>query len=166
MEKDAQQRTAFLDLLRAIKNDTAWRLIITCRDYSVETVRSAFFGEVGLACTDLRISELQEVELDEVVAELPILQRPMSNQPLRRLLRKPFLLEMAVQMHWQGSDPLPTDERTFRQKVWRDIVSRVHEDPESGLPRLRGSTLVQVALRRARAMEPMPPAGEPAYPTT
>jgi hypothetical protein len=47
MEKNAEQRAAFLDLLRAIKNDPTWRLLVTCRDYSAETVRSALFGETG-----------------------------------------------------------------------------------------------------------------------
>ena len=87
MEKDAEQRAAFLDLLRAIKNDPTWRLLITCRDYSAETVRSAFFGEVGIPCADIFVPELSDAELDEVTADFPILQRPMSSDALRRLLR-------------------------------------------------------------------------------
>jgi hypothetical protein len=154
MEKDAEQRAAFLDLLRAIKNDPTWRLLITCRDYSAETVRSAFFGEVGIPCADIFVPELSDAELDEVTAEFPTLQRPMSSDALRRMLKKPFLLDKAVQMQWPTTEPLPSHERAFREKVWRDVVRRPDEGQQIGLPRLRGEILVEVALRRAKAMKP------------
>ena len=154
MEKDAEQRAGFLDLLRVIKNDPTWRLLITCRDYSAETVRSAFFGEVGIPCTDIFVPELSDVQLDEVTADFPILQRPMSSDALRRLLKKPFLLDKAVQMQWPTTEPLPAHERAFREKVWRDVVRRPDEGQQIGLPRLRGEVLVEVALRRAKAMRP------------
>ena len=154
MEKDAEQRAAFLDLLRAVKNDSTWRLLITCRDYSAETVRSAFFGEVGIPCAGIFVPELSDAELDEVTADFPILQRPMSSDSLRRLLKKPFLLDKAVQMQWPTTEPLPLHERAFREKVWRDVVRRMDEGLQIGLPRLRGEVLVEVALRRAKAMKP------------
>jgi len=75
MEKDAEQRAAFLDLLRAIKNDPTWRLLITCRDYSAETVRSALFSEVGIPCADIFVPELSDAELDEAAAEFVSMTR-------------------------------------------------------------------------------------------
>ena len=57
-------------------------------------------------------------------------------------------------MNWLATEPLPTTERAFREKVWREVVRRVDEDVESGLPNLRGQVLVEVALRRAKALEP------------
>ena len=51
MEKPSEQRAAFLDLLLKLKEDPTWRLVVTCRDYSAETVRTAFFSEVGLGDT-------------------------------------------------------------------------------------------------------------------
>lgn len=154
MEKDAEQRAAFLDLLRAIKNDPTWKVIATCRDYSAETVKSAFFGEAGLPSVDLVVPELDDTELDEVLAQFPHLQRPMSSAALRRLLRKPFLLDKAALMQWPSTEPLPQHERAFREKVWREVVRRVNEGAEIGLPKLRSEVLVTVALRRAKAMEP------------
>lgn len=154
MEKDAEQRAAFLDLLRALKKEPTWRVIVTCRDYSAETVKSAFFGEVGIPYADLFVPELDDAELDEVIAKFPNLQRPMSCDALRRLLRKPFLLDKAVLMQWPSTEPLPQHERAFREKVWREVVRRVDEGLAIGLPRLRGEVLVEVALRRAKAMEP------------
>ena len=154
MEKDAEQRTAFLDLLRAIKSDTTWKVVVTCRDYSAETVKSAFFGEAGLPSVDLAVPELNDAELDEVTTVFPGLRRPMSSAPLRRLLCKPFLLDKAVLMQWPATEPLPQHERAFREKVWQEVVRQPAEGLATGLPRLRSEAMVAVALRRAKAMEP------------
>ena len=58
MEKPPEQRVAFLDLLRALKLDPTWRLVVTCRDYSAETVRTALFSDVGLTPADIDVGEL------------------------------------------------------------------------------------------------------------
>lgn len=117
-------------------------------------MRSAFFGEVGITCIEIFVPELSDAELDEVTADFPILQRPMSSDALRRLLKKPFLLDKAVQMQWPTTEPLPAHEHAFREKVWRDVVRRPDEGQQIGLPRLRGEVLVEIALRRAKAMKP------------
>jgi hypothetical protein len=46
---EASTRDAFSDLINLLKNDTSWRLILTCRDYSSELVRSSLlqFADVG-----------------------------------------------------------------------------------------------------------------------
>ena len=152
-EKDGEQRAAFLDLLRSLKKETTWRVIITCRDYSAETVKSAFFAEAGISYAELFVPELEDSELDEVAAKFPSLERPLSSEPLRRLLKKPFLLDKAVLMQWPPMEPLPQHERAFRAKVWREVVRR-DEGMAAGFPKIRGETMIQVALQRAKAMEP------------
>ena len=154
MEKPADQRTAFLDLLRAVKRDPTWRLVVTCRDYSAELVRNAFFNEVGLTPVGIEVGDLRDDELDGVTADFPDLEHPLGNSTLRSLLRNPFFLDMAAKMNWPATEPLPTTERAFREKVWSEVARRVGEDVESGLPNLRGQVLVEVALRRAKALEP------------
>ena len=160
MEKPAEQRAAFLDLLRALKLDPTWRLVVTCRDYSAETVRTAFFGQVGLTPADIDVGELSDVELHDVASDFPPLERPLSSPSLHSLLRNPFFLDMAAKMNWPFTEPLPATERAFREKVWNEVVRRVDEDMESGLPNLRGQVLVEVALRRAKALEPFVAAAE------
>jgi len=158
MEKSPEQRAASLDLLRALKSDPTWRLVVTCRDYSAETVRTAFFSEVGLTPADIEVGDLSDDELDDLATVIPSLQRPLSNKTLRRLLRNPFLLDKAAQMDWPATEPLPTNERAFREKVWREVIRRGDEDAETGLPQLRGQAMVAVALNRAKALEPFVPA--------
>lgn len=154
MEKPAEQRAAFLDLLRNLKADPTWRFVVTCRDYSAETVRTAFFSELGLVPADIDVGELSDGELDDVALDFPPLERPCSNPALRRLLRNPFFLDKAAKMNWSVTEPLPTTERAFREKVWIEVVRRVDEDIENGLPNLRGEAMVEVALRRAKALTP------------
>jgi hypothetical protein len=160
MEKPAEQRAAFLDLLRALKLDPTWQLVVTCRDYSAETVRTAFFSEVGLTPADIDVGELTDDELDDVAVDFPPLERPLSNPSLRSLLRNPFFLDKAAKMNWLVTEPLPTTERSFREKVWNEVARHIDEDMESGLPNLRGQVLVEVALRRAKALEPFVPAAD------
>lgn len=160
MEKPAEQRAAFLDLLRALKIDPTWRLVVTCRDYSAETVRTAFFNEVGLISADIDVGELSNAELDDVAVDFPPLERPLSDPSLRSLLRNPFFLDMAAKMNWLVTEPLPTTERAFRDKVWLEVARRIDEDVESGLPTLRGQVMMEVALRRAMALEPFVAAAE------
>lgn len=160
LEKPPELRMAFLDLLRKLKVDPTWRLVVTCRDYSAETVRTAFFSEVGLVPADIGVGDLSDGELDDVVVDFPPLERPLSNPSLRRLLRNPFFLDKAAKMHWPVTERLPHSERAFREKVWIEVVRRVDEDIESGLPNSRGQAFVQVALRRAKALTPFVAAGD------
>ena len=48
-------RHAFGDLLREVKEDPAWRLVITCRDYSAPAVHASFFESIGLSCRQLEL---------------------------------------------------------------------------------------------------------------
>jgi hypothetical protein len=154
LETTVDKRAAFLDLLRSLKSDPNWRLIVTCREYSAETIQAAFFGEVGVTPKRIEVGDLSDAELNEVSNSCPILQRPLANETLRRLLRNPFFLDKAARMNWTGTEPLPANERNFREKVWREVIRREDEDADVGLPPLRERALVEIALRRAKALEP------------
>ena len=42
---EASVRDAFSDLLALAKHDQSWRIILTCRDYSIDVVRSSFLEQ-------------------------------------------------------------------------------------------------------------------------
>jgi hypothetical protein len=154
MEKPPEQRAAFVDLLRGLRADRTWCIVITARNYSAETIRAAFFSEAGLVAANIEVGDLHEDDLNETAADFPELERPLASETLRKLLRNPFFLDMAAKVKWPPSEPLPSNERAFRAKVWGDIVRRVHEDTELGLPNSRAEVVVEVARRRAAALEP------------
>lgn len=147
---EASTRDAFNDLLTLVASDPTWRVVLTCRDYSTELVRTAFLsGAAGGSV--VRVPPLDDQELEAVEAANPSLARPLSSAELRRLLRNPYILDKALQISWPAEDALPQSEREFRRRVWRDIVRADHRSA-AGMPQRREKAFVEVALRRARAL--------------
>lgn len=148
---EASTREGLADLLEFVKKDESWRLILTCRSYSVDIVRSALLAQAGLPHVEIKIPGLLDDELAAALKELPQLRRPIENPRLRELLRSPYLLDNAALMDWPEGQAPPEDERGFRRKFWRDVV-REDIDAAGGLPRRRDQTLVEIAVRRAQAL--------------
>lgn len=153
---EASVREAFGDLLTLLREDGSWRMILTCRDYSADLVRSSFLEPAGIGHSVVVIPALDDAELDDVAAQCTALRRPLSNNALRRLLRNPYLLDKASRMPWPESQPLPEDERSFRTQFWQDMV-RADDRRGGGMPRRRDEAFVEIALRRARALTPYAP---------
>jgi tRNA A37 threonylcarbamoyladenosine biosynthesis protein TsaE len=153
---EASTREAFTDLLTLLKEDGSWRLIVTCREYSTDLVRSSMLQFADVGHSVLTVPSLNDDELTEIEASLPELSRPLSNPSLRTLLRNPYLLDKASQMPWPENRPLPEDERAFREKFWADVI-RVDDRTADGMPRRRQDTFVRIALQRARALSEYAP---------
>lgn len=148
---ESSTRDAFTDMLGLLKRDHSWKLILTCRDYSSDLVRSSLLQFGGVEHSVLEMPVLNDDELDTVAASLPNLSSPLSTNHLRELLRTPYLLDKASQMAWPTDRPLPQDERAFRAKFWAEIV-RSEDRPAGDMPRKRHDAFVAIALRRARAL--------------
>lgn len=149
---EKETREAFRDLLALVRDDPSWQLILTCRDYSVDTIRSSFLDDVAVPYGVLEVPPLTDPELESAVDALPALRRPASSPHLRQLFRNPYVLDKASLMSWPPEAALPADERAFRQKFMREIVRAEHQAGD-GMPQRRADTFRQVALRRARALE-------------
>lgn len=145
-------RDAFRELLALVKNHPSLRIVATCRDYSLETVRSSLFGQVDRVPRVLQLIEVTDDELDELSQALPHLAVPLRDPYLRTFLRTPYLLEMASRLYWT-EETLPVDAREFRQKFWREIV-RDEAHQAGGMPTRRGQTFIDVARRRASELRP------------
>jgi hypothetical protein len=156
---EASTRDAFSDLITLLKKDGSWRLILTCRGYSSELVRSSLLQFAGVEHSVLTVPPLDDTELAAVEAGVPALSRPLANPNLRHLLRNPYLLDKASQMDWPADRPLPEDERAFRAQFWVEII-RADDRPAADMPRRRQETIVAIALRRARALTQYVPRGE------
>jgi len=148
---EASTREAFSDLLNLVKRDHSWRLVLTCRDYSSELIRSSLLQFVGVSHSVLPIPGLDDSELQIVESRVVKLSRPLSSPRLRVLLRNPYLLDKASQMDWPTDRPLPDDERAFRAKFWAEVI-RADVRPADDMPRRRQDAFIEVALRRARAL--------------
>jgi hypothetical protein len=148
---EASVRDAFSDLLNLAKHDESWRIILTCRDYSIDVVRSSFLEHAGLSHAVVRIPQLTDAELNQAVDAFPQFRRPTTNAALRKLFHNPYLLDKAARMQWPEDQPLPQDERSFRRKVWRELVRQDHRNMNA-LPQRREQAFIEIALRRARGL--------------
>jgi hypothetical protein len=144
-------RDAFTDLLTLAAQDESWRLVLTCRDYSTDLVRSGLLEPSKVGHSVVVVPPLEDGELEEVEAAYPTLARPLANATLRRILRNPYVLDKALQIRWSDEQTLPQSEREFRTLFWQEIVRADHRTAD-GMPRRREETFVEIALRRARAL--------------
>ena len=142
-------RDAFTDLLTLMAKDTSWQLLLTCRDYAVDLVRTAFLSSRTAGYID--VPPLNNEELEKVQKHYPQLARPLANSALRRVLSNPYILDMALRIQWSEQRSLPQSEREFRDLFWREIVRAEHRPPV-GMSQRREKTFVEVSLRRARAL--------------
>ncbi|WP_019594344.1 hypothetical protein [Thioalkalivibrio sp. ALM2T] len=150
---EASVRDAFADLLTLTQSDSSVGLLITCRDYSLETVSSALLGQAGLDFKVIEVPPLADEELGQAVTSMPHLSNALRHEGLKRLLRSPYLLDKAAQMDWSDTEVLPTNEREFRSRCWREVIRR-NAAAVDGMPDRRERVFEEVALRRARQLRP------------
>lgn len=146
-------RDAFSDLLNLAKEDRNLCLLLTCRDYSLETVAAALLREAGLGYEVVDVPPLSDEELAEVSSAIPGLLNALEHPSLRRLLRSPYLLDKAAQMDWSDRETLPNDEREFRRRCWAEVIRRDGMSAE-GMPLRREKAFEELAVRRARELRP------------
>lgn len=144
-------RDAFSDMMDVVRSDPSMRVLLTCRDYSLEQVRASFLQPISVLNDVVAVPVLDDGELAQVEAALPDLSYPLRNRALRTILRNPYYLDKALAISWSSESALPEDERAFRSIVWQQIV-RAEAFSFSGMPRLREETLQTVAVRRARSL--------------
>lgn len=150
-------RDAFTDLMTLAADDSGLRVVLTCRDYSVEQVRTSFLQPHGISHTVLRVPPLDDTELTDAEVAFPALAIPLGNPALRDILRNPFVLDKAIGIPWSSDDSLPQTEREFRALFWREIV-RGGDRVAPAMGRPREEVLQMIAVRRARALSAHVPA--------
>ena len=149
-------RDAFSDLIRMAERCHNIRLLLTCRDYSLTTALTSFFGQSTLSREIIELPLLDDLELNEIVSSLPRLAIPLSNPRLKQLLRIPYFLDMAAPMNWTSEQDTPSDVSEFRQRCWSEVVRR-DDLTTAGMPDRRERALVDLAIRRARELRPSVP---------
>ncbi|MGH7427125.1 MAG: AAA family ATPase, partial [Candidatus Methylomirabilaceae bacterium] len=144
-------RDAFSDLMTLAVSDRGMRVVLTCRDYSIDQVRASFLQPAGIKHANVSVPPLDDAELTEVEAGLPALVYPLKNPSLRNILRNPYFLDKALEISWSAERPVPESEREFRALFWREIVRADHRVP-AGMARRREEVFQTIAVRRARAL--------------
>lgn len=145
-------RDAFAHLLQlAVKNNSI-QLVLTARDYSLETVRDALLRPIALPHVIFDVPLLSNDELDQIRSEVQHLAPPLQDNQLRSLFRTPYIVDMASRLDWKEGS-LPTDSREFREKCWKELVRAEHFSAR-GMPRRREKAFLSIAHQRATELCP------------
>jgi tRNA A37 threonylcarbamoyladenosine biosynthesis protein TsaE len=145
-------RDAFSQFLRIVLYNRTIQLVLTCRDYSVETVRNAFLAPIGLLHFVHEVSALSNEELKLIQEAVPNLSSPLGNDQLRSLFKTPYILDMASRLKWEGYTHLHS-AREFREKCWTELI-REEQFNSGGMPSRREKAFIDVAYRRATELRP------------
>lgn len=144
-------RDGFSQLLQLARKDPSTQIVLTVRDYSLETVRNALIP-AELKPEIFEVPTLTDTELDAVGRGVPALAQALANVPLRAFLRTPYLLDLASRLRWDEA-PFPASLRQFRKKVWRELI-RDDGHAAGGMPRRREQAFLDIAWRRAMELRP------------
>ena len=150
---ESSERKAFTDLLQQARDNQRLRLILTCRDYSVDKVRMSLLERVAIPHDVLKTPPFSDKELQQVAQQVPELSRAIGNSDLREFLRTPYFLDIAARVDWSEDKPLPGSEREFRQRCWREVI-RNELSASGGMPTKRERVFIDLALRRAKELRP------------
>ena len=145
-------RDAFAHLLNIVLANGSIRLVLTVRDYSLETVRSAFLARANLNHVVYEVPALTDDELNDIKAGVPGLALPLGDRQLRSFLRTPYVLDMASRLEWSDGS-YPENAKEFRDKCWRELV-RVDQYAAEGMPDRRERMFLDVAYKRATELRP------------
>jgi hypothetical protein len=152
-------RDAFTDLLVQVAKDPSLRVVLTCRDYSVDQVRASFLQANHITPTVVRVPPLDDGELTQVEVAFPTISPALRSPVMRKILRNPFILDRALAIDWSPERSLPATEHEFRSLFWREIV-RGGARVTARLAPQRESALQTIAIRRAQALVPHVPIGD------
>lgn len=145
-------RDAFSHLVRLVQENQSIDLILTVREYSLETVRNALLAPL-VSCEGIHfVKTLSDAELDCIATAVPSLAPPLGDAQFRSFLRTPYLLDMAARLHW-ADQPFPQSVREFRDRCWADLIRADHFSSK-GMPRRRETAFLDIAYRRATELRP------------
>ena len=145
-------RDAFSHLLRVVQQNYSVKLLLTCRDYSAETVRNSLLAPLGLQLSVHNVPELSDKELQAVQGEVPSLNLPLQDSNLQSFLRTPYVLDLASRLDWEEGTRLE-NARAFRDKCWKELV-RANQFTVNSMPNRREEVFISVAYQRAKELRP------------
>ena len=100
-------RGAFSDLMKLSAADRSLCILLTCRDYSTEQVRTSFLQPAAINLAVVSVPPLEDAELVEIEVALPTLAYPLKNPALRN----PYFLDKACEISWSAERLVPESER-------------------------------------------------------
>ena len=135
-------REAFAQLLRVAASDRRWLVMVTCRDYLADHLRTAYSVEGGWSVVEVPLLDLDEVRLTRD-SKLP--QEWLTQSTISRALRNLKWLDLTLRAVELPSGKLPSSGWSslaqWRRFVWQQLLK-----PE--LHPLWQEILITISLKR------------------
>ena len=148
---ELDNREAFCDLLEFLKASGEWIVIASCREYALQQICSTYLQYQGVSHSILKVEEFSENEFNQLINNNPKLKTLATNEKLNRLLRNPFMADMAVRVINSDTQSNITDEISFRKAVWQGVIRKESERTD-GMPAKRAQAFIEISTQRAKQM--------------
>ncbi|HVM86695.1 MAG TPA: hypothetical protein VMT76_00810 [Puia sp.] len=144
---ESSHKEAFLEFLGKIKDVTNVKIIATCREYAIETLRSKYRiskQDIGI----IPLSPLTATELAIISSEKKKLKNIIENPKLKKLVCIPFYLNMASQIVDSLNIENELSETDFRNAMWKFIIEKSGSN-KLGQSRKRVNAFSSITIKRA-----------------
>ena len=113
------------------QDSPAWHVLVTVRDEAVDAVSAVITQASGNAPSQLLVDDLADTEIDEILGAFPVLQPLDRHERPRRLLRRPYTVDLLVRA--TTHDRLP--QRVLGEEDVADlVVERLVRRGEGSVP--------------------------------
>ena len=148
---EGEADNAYKQLLEIIDEVEDLHLILTSRSYAVSVI-SQKFGIKKDMVDMIEVPQLTDEELINVQENFPVLESLLLNQEIKKVLRSPKYLELALNSikkeSFKSSEINISD---FKNKLWNQIIEN-STVVRNGLARRRKKTFLHIAVGRASTM--------------
>jgi hypothetical protein len=148
---ELDNRAAFCDLLEFLKISKEWTVVASCREYALQQICSTYLQYQGVSHSILKVEEFSEDEFKELLLDNPKLKTLAANDRLSKLLKNPFMADMAVRVINSDTQSNITDEVSFKQAVWQSVICKESERA-GGMPAKRAQVFIGISVERAKKM--------------
>jgi len=144
-------RAAFCDLLEFLKASKEWIVVASCREYALQQISSTYLQYQGVSHHILKVDEFSEDEFNVLLLDNPKLATLVANSKLSKLLKNPFMADMAVRVINSDTQSNITDEISFKKAVWQSVICKESERT-GGMPVKRAQVFTGISVKRAKQM--------------
>ncbi|MCH7409993.1 AAA family ATPase [Belliella sp. DSM 111904] len=136
---------AFKELIKACNQYSNVHLLITIRDYSLQSFRINLRFELSSGEIFYQLKEFNDAEMELVKKEFPEIKPLLKNHKIKNILRTPYYLDKAIRVLPELLVHDQLDEIGFKKLMWLHIV----EKGESK----RGEIFKSICVKRARELD-------------
>lgn len=143
------QAEAFQELISELKENSNIKIIVSCRDYAIETLKFKFSID---KCKNINVPELIDDEIKYFVENIPTLQQIVSNNNLIEILRVPKYLSLAERLIQKSTNDFSKiSVITFKKELWEHIIQNKTVTADSINTR-REIAFIALTVKRAKEL--------------